>query len=124
MFILTGSSGFYLKLVATLEEVDSFQLFLHCLLLLIGHVAEWSTVWTQIEAHQLHDTLTTNDVTTVVADDVDNLLSEVLLLTGSLDVAVLPSLDDAYQLLTVVVGCTADATLCTALSQAREMVSS
>lgn len=50
MFILTGSSVFYLKLIATLEEVDCLQLFLHSLLLLIGHIAEWSTVWTQIEA--------------------------------------------------------------------------
>lgn len=113
-----------LKLIATLEEVDSFQLFLHCLLFLIGHVAEWSTVWPQIEAHQLHDTLTAHDVTTVVADHVDNLLSEVLLLACSLDVAVLPSIDDTNQFLTIVVGCSADATLCTALSQARRMVSS
>ena len=100
--------GLTLELVGTLEESDSLKFLLHLSLFLIGHVAEWSTVWTQIEAHQFHDALAAHDITTVVTDNVDDLLSKVLLLACCLDITVLPSLNDTHQFLTVIVGCSAN----------------
>ena len=64
----------FLELVAALEEVDSLQFLAHCSLLLVGHVLERSAVLSQVKTNEFHYALATNDVATIVTDDVDDLL--------------------------------------------------
>ena len=106
-----------LKFIAAFEEVDGFELFAASLFFGISHVLEWGTVRTQIEANEFHDALAADDIAAVVADDVDDLLCEVLQFAFLLDIASVPSVDDAYEVASIVVGSTTDTALCTTHSE-------
>ena len=67
-----------LELVTTLEEVDCLQFGTHGILLLLGEVLKGSAVGTEVQAYEFHVALAAHDDATEMADDIDNLLREVL----------------------------------------------
>ena len=107
-------------LIAMIEEIDGFEFGFQAHFLLGRDVLEGCAIGTQVETDELHDALAAHDVTTEMADDVDDILSVVLQLAGFLQVTSLPGFDDAYEATAVVVRSAADAALCAAHSEARE----
>ena len=104
----------WLKLIAALKEVDGLQLLAAGSLLFVGHVLERRAVGTEVQPDELHDALAAHDVTAVVADDVDDLLREILQFASLLEVTGIPSVDDAHEVAAVVVGGATDTALCAA----------
>ena len=91
--------------------MGSLQFLFHGRLLVVRQVTERRTVGPQIQTDQFHDPFATDNITPIAADHVDHLLREVLSLTGRLQVAGGPGLQDTGQLLTVVIGRTTNAPL-------------
>ena len=110
-----------LENIATGEEFDLLQLGLHGSLFLIGKVAPGHPVGAQVQADQLHDALAAHDIAPEIADDIDDLLREILQFAGLLQVSGSPGLADGHLLTAVVVGGSADTALGTALGKGRQI---
>ena len=81
---------------------------------------EGHAVRTEIKTDELHDTLAPHDVAAEIADDINDVLCEVLELTRLFEIAFLPCFENAGEATTIVVGGATNATLCTAHGQTRE----
>ena len=65
---------FLLKFIATLKEVNSLKFLTHCSFFLVCHILERSAVLAKVKTNELHYTLSADDVSAIVADDIDDLL--------------------------------------------------
>ena len=101
-----------------LEEAYLVQFLAELSLLFWRDVLERGAVGAKVQANKFHDALAANDVAAEVTDDVYNLLTVVLQSTCRLQIAAVPGLYDAHQILAVIVGGSSDSTLCSAHSQA------
>jgi hypothetical protein len=75
---MIGYLSFSLEFIATVKKVNLLQFRSHSRFLLFRHISKRNAIFTQIQTEQLHDSFSSHDITPVMTNHIDYLLSKIL----------------------------------------------
>src|SRR5574344_2868688 len=85
------------KSVAAFEETYLFEFALHGRFFAVSQIAERYSVLSKIHADELHDAFSSDDITAIAANHIDDSLREILLLTSRFQITAFPRLQNTCE---------------------------